>query len=312
MIFDSSLAIPWMTYEGTEAGDLTEYRQTFSRAVSLLTYISKLYGLTIPVPDIRVLEHPDPGAEANPDGWVLISTGLISYARDAYDQLSSFDPDQFPKSKMEFYSTMMILFCVAHEFFHIARGHLAAPLNKACNSQSCEYDADGMAVTAMYRWLLDQEIKYNIKMTGHPSLKTLSLIKIKRWVVDAVFWPIRGLIGSAIASPDIYSEHPCLHVRLVAVVRKLSFVDNVSTENGKFVEMPGVERDFKVLVNKLVDLDFLWIKFHGIQAEESTLLQFFNGEMCDDFLFPLHRQWEEISGYIDQLSCLENIGSQPK
>ncbi len=305
----SKFSVSWSAYGGDIGKSIEKHRNLFNVADDFLRYLAAIYGLSIRVPEIKVFEGDMFEACAAETHDIHLSSGVVKYALQVYDEMFSGElPHGIEKPNSGHLTLNVLLFVVAHEFFHIARGHFQVIRHHPGCLHALECDADGMAATALFRYL---QYRISVASISDEEQKELSEIlpsDRKYLSLYSVFWPIRAQIGSSIAAPDWSPTHPCWHVRLWGVVRKMAYVDNVKVVNGVPIEdKKKISADIDVGMELLFALDEFYMMRKALPRDQSALEKFFQRDFQTEFFVPIHEKWNEIKQTVRRYSYLENL-----
>lgn len=191
----------------------------YERLNSYLVFIRRQYPARVGDIILRADTTKSISAKAK-FGKIIISRGTIDY-------LSKIPQDQFLyvtgtsiKISGKTLSHLSGLWIIAHEYFHISRGHLGL-LNTLYEKHGpgFEYDADNMATAALYRY-----VQSNIVPGfGRRAAKSVALFP--------VFWSLRAMIHSG-SSSIVSTTHPAWEERLLSMIFKLGDLDLPHTNYG--------------------------------------------------------------------------------
>lgn len=145
---------------------------------------------------------------------IAISRGLIDLSLSLSIDLGTKNINYYtPSDSSKFERIGGLLWIVAHEYIHFARGHEEIWNNHSELRRALEYDADCHAVAALYRYFA---------LVVYPYLEPL---EIKKRVLSAIYWPVRKLIGTEIIFDKEDKEHPAWYVRLRYILVKLTCIE---------------------------------------------------------------------------------------
>ncbi|OFA04408.1 hypothetical protein [Duganella sp. HH101] len=144
---------------------------------------------------------------------IVLSRGIIDFGVFSYFGANTDAYDEFLKSDRTSRLERMgcVLWCVAHEFIHIARQHGKITNDNYLIQQALEFDADNYAIAGLYRYL---------KKTSEDKI---TRIDIKKIILRSYYYPIRDLIGSGIVKPNAEGKtHPDWYIRIWYTFNKLA------------------------------------------------------------------------------------------
>lgn len=225
-------------------------------------------------------------AQASP-GKITVSKGAIDFLLDLHinDCLQlQIDGIDFNREAM---CEMAGFWIVAHEYFHITRGHL-----KLCSklyaehSTGFEYDADNLASAALFRFARSRfGLTHDLK-----SIKCIALLPI--------FWCIKTLIHFG-HHRTVNGLHPAWEVRLAHVIAKLSHMGVPLPRDG-YSPVTAEHEEYLIMTA------FHYEKMYA-QAKEpqsSTFLKWIDsGRVVDEFCDP-PSHWEKIQNAVQKNSML--------
>jgi hypothetical protein len=196
-----------------------------------LNYLVNKYQTTCPAPTLFADPLLAISARAT-SSRIIISRGLV----DHLDLLASYPTIPMPEFSYEmpapFLSDLAGFWILAHEYFHIARGHLGldAALYKN-HPWGFEYDADCLATAALYRYI--------VLNTGPGTSRRFA----KAICLVPIYWCVRTLICyGSVSAPR--TAHPQWEERLFYCILKISTFDlaqpnGVTDEHYEEVEFLG-------------------------------------------------------------------------
>jgi hypothetical protein len=161
-----------------------------------------------------------------------------------------------------------------------------------------EFDADGMAVTALYRWQ-----DYLVKGALSPEARAeyeLDPVAGKLMIPYSAFWPIRERIGSAIAADNESATHPSWHIRFFSIIRKLAYIDHVTGvgENNPVESREAIESEIKEGLDLFATLEHFYLLRKGLAAETSPIYSFLDQDFVTNYFDPVFQSWCGISELI--------------
>jgi hypothetical protein len=272
-------ALYWRFYSESAPAQLQkQLADLFTEAEAFLSHLAVMYGLAIPVPRIFVVEDQRFNAWATPTREIHVTTGLVQWAETISTKAAQSFTIQFPDLKLNGMgmARFAVFWVLAHEFFHIARGHfeILAESDTPERYLGIEADADGMATAGLYRLLLETRSQLNLNS---------SKLDVKRQTLLLLSWPIRDLIG--IEAPAFSPGSRCYppwHVRLFAVAYKLALLDAEST--GPIDR--NFKSDFEALGLLLKDLMQTYGQRHCLVPTQDALLSFVTADNLKAYFSP--------------------------
>lgn len=149
----------------------------------------------------------------------------------------------------------MMGWVTAHEFFHLARNHEHFLQKDDRLVRALEFDADCMAVAAVYM-LLHRSPQFNVPGGGRGGLKA--------HIFQGIYWPIRSEFRSAIEQRMHTKTHPSWFFRLYNCLLKVAMIEVV---DASMAARPGWMAE-KVFLEELGPLlELLW----GLEKEFALL-----------------------------------------
>ena len=222
-------------------------------------------------------------ASARIDNKIIINRGLIDFfilheeqsGNGKYSAFLSLDQ----QDKVQRLGGL--LWVVAHEFFHFARGHHKVRATSKLMAQALEFDADCYAVAGTYRYFM-------YRMQNEHSR-----IDIKNIVCRSFYFGIRQLIELDDIEIAKEGSHPRWHVRLKAAHDKLVDLDMPLVNYGitkKFCD------ECDILIHSLVDFEREFLMKNGVEniGDSKFLLSMFRDEMPPPEYSKIMDEWERI------------------
>src|SRR5687768_7022197 len=83
--------IAWSAYQSAETKDFVAFRGAFHEADGFLRFMADRYGLTTPVPEIKIFAGNKLEACAAPDNHIYLSSGVVTYALQVFEEMFSGD-----------------------------------------------------------------------------------------------------------------------------------------------------------------------------------------------------------------------------
>lgn len=211
-------------------------------------------------------------AEAHPNGSILLSLSIFDVLAKA-DLIISATPLGVHQGTL---AVLSVVWVVAHEFFHLGRGHYAAREHGAA-PEALEYDADCMAVAATFRFAQQSE-----------SLRVLfpSVLEMKRAVLRAFYWPARLAFRHSFYNQDSCNEHPAWFLRLHLMVFKLAWTNwcklgELAARDGGW--SPEMGPEIKVFGRDVLDMEMIYLGIFEAKESsrppspsDSTAIRFYN------------------------------------
>lgn len=261
------------------------YQSLFFEAEKLINFLSINYGLTETPPELFIEWHVDENAGVI-FNQIIIRTGLLEFLKLNDMSLSS-------KHRTSNSPQITFLWIVAHEFMHYGQNHNKVKRDKKAHlakdySLVVEYDADGLATAALYRFLMSQ--------------KKQKPIDVKLNIIASLYYPIRTRMVSRLEfTTETKSLHPPWKLRLYCCLTKLAWTDNyeVVNEIAKHTLLAEVEK--KLLHEELLNLETNFLIMAG--KVNSDYLDYLNNNAMKDFEAMLD-DWDEIKLDIKDASRL--------
>lgn len=189
-----------------------------------------------------------------------------------------------------------LMWAYAHEIFHFIRRHALVEKHFGSSSQTkhaLEYDADLCAVAAIYRF-----VRYF--STGCTE------VECKRRVLAHLFWIMREEIEKDPQSNFTgTATHQHAAARLQAIVGKLAMMHNSGPADPD-AALPATQSHLSDLSNQLIQLEQTFLNSVNVGELNtiSPIAKFAFENLDMQFTFPLHKQWDEISRYINYFTLL--------
>lgn len=272
-------SIPWRKFtEGKpKTAEIITFSELFQLGENIITIGSLIYKMRGNPPTLEFTELEEVGAWATPDNRIIVSAGLIAFLEDSPYVDEVLEEYEVPAA------AYLFLFVVAHEFVHCTRGHFEVLKEFPEMMPVLEYDADCLAIAILFRYR--QALR-----------RSDSLLELKAYLLKSLHWGIRRFIGSSFAYTTFDVDdvsHPCWHIRLAYISKKLSFLDNINQELNQPNERST--REFDELLLMLIQLEFSYLKHSGGEFEQSKFLTFLRRpDLNTRFMHPLSHRYIEI------------------
>jgi hypothetical protein len=279
-------AIPWSHYSGPAKAEFASFNKLFKNADLLLVFLARNYGLQIKVPPVLVHETDQFVAYASPSHEVNISSGVICHLALLEKKLLSrsmrhggfvLDAGQLIVN--------FFLWIIAHEFFHIARGHFNVLNDHPTCTLAIEYDADCMATVGLLRAL-----QYLHKDTPE--------ILAKQSIVASNFWALRDWVGQSSPSSIVPDQYPSWHFRLYGMIAKLAWTGNFDRDT----QMPtsGLDEHAKTLFGLASKLDLHHCLINDIPVGESSFANFLKSGLSVSHAKLVNVQWNNVRPSVEK------------
>ncbi|HEX8603185.1 MAG TPA: hypothetical protein VF774_11110 [Pseudoduganella sp.] len=273
--------------------------EAFKNFNKALLFLSRQYKYTNPLPEL----YADPLdmiiARARSDK-IIVSRGLLLHLDAVRSEITISSAAEF-RFSANTRRKLAGFWIIAHEFFHIARGHLKLYQKFYANyATAFEYDADCLASAALFRYV------------SHEIAPRAPLLTRKMISANAIFWCIRTLAGKTEVSASGRNTHPPIIHRLEYCITKLISLD---------IPHPNFGDSFELSVHSptiwayIVKLEENYIKntqgnfhvpFRGTYALEKSELMRQLKAMCEKKIedFVLEETWQEIMPYVEEVSAI--------
>lgn len=182
-----------------------------------------------------------------------------------------------------------ILWCAAHEFFHIARQHNKIKVSAHLTQRALEYDADSLAIAGLYRF-------FNFR-----AGRGMARDDLKKAVLRSFYYPIRALIGvDALNSQSAGKNHADWHVRLIYSVHKLIQLDVPNINLGITDECSA---EAETLLKEVVQCEHHFLQMNAIPRPSGS--QFLLGwQSSPKLINDLVMEWARVEVAVKQKSRL--------
>lgn len=258
-----------------------------------LFFIHSRYSYMGPSLELLIRASPKNNAQARIDNKIIINRGIIDLFVPHEATTSEVKYTEFLSLSQEQRVQRLggLLWVVAHEFFHFARGHHRVRATSKLMAQALEFDADCYAIAGTYRYFLD-----------HMQAEQ-SRADIKNIVCKSFYFGIRELIEINDIKRDEEKSHPRWAVRLRAAHDKLANLDIPLVNFGltqQFID------EYNILFDEMVKFERDFLVRNGVQSVKES--KFLVGEYVDGVPSPeyskLLAEWERIEPLVWSVSNL--------
>ncbi len=280
-----------------------DYLTLYFKAADEMIYAFCLnYDFDGDTPQIFITNETGFQAKSSADGKIYIPRDVIDWAENT----NTLFPDSLTSTlNKKSASLVMILWIVAHEYFHIARSHIQLWAADKSLEDVLEYDADLISIAGLFRHFHHLMMKEN---------STITPLAVKEFVLRAVFFYVRHSMEQF--PTDCNLAHKPFYIRLWWIMTKLAWVDNFNMETR--IANQNYDTELEGFIRLIVEADKQYLTYNPKAAIDLPNLFLNFKDTIAPYIQPILNKWQTLEHIVRERQLINdqagmpNIGKQKK